>query len=306
MAGVLIGFAIIGAVIATGYVIGRSGLLGENPQYVMSRLVFFILTPCLLFTVVADADAHVLFSSLLPISAIAATLSILLFAVVARLVWKRAVPETVVGSLASGYVNANNIGIPVSVYVLGNAAYSAPIVLLQLIVFAPIALTILDTSTSGAVSLGRILMQPVRNPLIIASLLGLALAVTGIHLPTPVMEPFRLVGAAAVPLVLLGFGMSLSGARILEAGTQRRDVVLASALKLTFMPLAAWAIAHLVFGVGGHALFVAVALAALPSAQNVFNYAQRYDRGVVIARDTVFITTLLSVPVLLVIALVLS
>jgi malonate transporter and related proteins len=306
MTGVLIGFAIIGAVIATGYVIGRIGLLGDQPQYVLSRLVFFVLTPCLLFSVLAKADVHVLFSSLLPVSAIAAVASMVIFAVVARLVWKRAVPETVVGSLASGYVNANNIGIPVSVYVLGNGAFSAPIVLLQLIVFAPIALTILDTSTHGAVSLRRILMQPVRNPLIIASMLGLVVAVSGIEIPVPVMEPFRLIGGAAVPLVLLGFGMSLSGARILEPGTSRRDVVLAMGLKVLFMPIAAWAVAHLVFGLEGRPLFVAVALAALPTAQNVFNYAQRYDRGVVTARDTVLITTLLSVPALLVISIALA
>jgi malonate transporter len=47
-------------------------------------------------------------------------------------------------------------------------------------------------------------------------------------------------------------------------------------------------------------------LAALPSAQNVFNYAQRYDRGEILARDTVLITTVLSVPVLLVVAALLA
>lgn len=306
MTGVLIGFAIIGAVIATGYVIGRIGLLGDQPQYVLSRLVFFVLTPCLLFTVLAEADIHVLFSSLLLIAAAAAVATFLVFGIVARFVWKRPLPEIVVGSLSSGYVNANNIGIPVSVYVLGNGAFSAPIVLLQLIVFAPIALTILDTSTHGSVSLTRILMQPVRNPLIVASVLGLIVAVTGFEIPTPVMEPFRLIGGAAVPLVLLGFGMSLSGARIFEPGTARRDVALATILKVLFMPIAAWAVAHLVFGLEGHPLFVAVALAALPTAQNVFNYAQRYDRGVVTARDTVLITTLLSVPALLVISIALA
>ena len=31
-------------------------------------------------------------------------------------------------------------------------------------------------------------------------------------------------------------------------------------------------------------------LASLPTAQNVFNYAQRYDVGETIARDTIFLT----------------
>ena len=47
-------------------------------------------------------------------------------------------------------------------------------------------------------------------------------------------------------------------------------------------------------------------LAALPTAQNVFNYAQRYETAEIIARDTVFITTVGSVPVLLTVAFLLG
>jgi predicted permease len=72
------------------------------------------------------------------------------------------------------------------------------------------------------------------------------------------------------------------------------------------MPLAAFALGRFVFGMEGHELFAIVVLAALPSAQNVFNYAQRYDRGVIIARDTVLITTVLCIPVLVVVALLLK
>jgi predicted permease len=190
--------------------------------------------------------------------------------------------------------------------VLGNAAASAPVFLLQLIVITPIALTILDISTGGKPSVGRILLQPVRNPLIIASALGFAIAVTGIEIPPEVILPFELVGAAAVPVILIAFGMSLHGTRVLAAGEYRRDVVLASALKLAFMPVAAWLLGHFVFGLEGQALFAAVILMALPAGQNVFNYAQRYRRGEVLARDVVFITTLGSFPVMLIVAALLA
>ncbi|WP_348246176.1 AEC family transporter, partial [Salmonella enterica] len=83
---------------------------------------------------------------------------------------------------------------------------------------------------SGRVSLGRVLAQPVRNPLIIGSALGLVIAVTGLEVPDPVMEPFRLLGAAAVPVVLFVLGLSLTGQRILAPGSGRRDVLLASTL----------------------------------------------------------------------------
>lgn len=306
MIGVLTGFGIIAAIIALGYVVSRTGVLGEQGRFVLGRVAFYVLAPALLFTVLADADVHVLFSSLVPVSLIASAVVGLAFALVARIAWKRPVSETVVGTLASGYVNANNIGIPVAVYVLGDPAYSAPIILLQLLVFAPLALTILDIQDRGRVSVRRILVQPFTNPIIIASIVGVLFAVFGVHLPAPVMEPFRLIGAAMVPVVLIGFGMSLHGQRPLAPGSSRRDVLYASALKLVVMPVVAWSVGHFVFGLEEQQLFVVTVLAALPAAQNVFNYAQRYERGEILARDVVLITTVLSLPVLLVVAALLA
>jgi predicted permease len=306
MSGVLIGFAIIGVVILIGYVVGRVGILGEHAPHVLSRMVFFVLSPALLFTVLADADVHALFSSMLAVSTIAALASCLLFAGIARIVFRRSIPETVIGSLSAGYVNANNIGIPVAVYVLGDTAYSAPVILLQLLVLAPISLGILDVTTSGKASIGRILLQPVRNPLIIASALGVVVSVTGLEIPAAAMEPFRIVGAAAVPLVLIAFGMSLHGRRLLEPGSGRRDILLATTIKLAVMPLIAWLVGRFVFGLDQEHLFAVVVLAGLPTAQNIFVYAQRYGRGVALARDTVLITTVGSVPVLVVVAALLA
>jgi len=306
MGGVLVGFAIIGTVILIGYLTGRSGVLGETAPFVISRMTFFVLSPALLFTVLADADVHLLFSSLLAVSAISATLACLIFLGIALLVFRRSLPEAVIGALSSGYVNANNIGIPVAVYVLGDTAYSAPVILFQLLVLAPIALTVLDVSTNGRGSIGRTLLRPFRNPLIIGSALGAIVAIAGLEIPDAVMEPFRIVGAAAVPLVLINFGMSLHGQRALAPGTQRRDVVLASAIKLAIMPLIAYVFGAFVFAMDAQHLFVVVVLATLPTAQNIFVYAQRYDRGQVIARDTILISTIGAVPVLVAVAALLS
>ena len=306
MGGVLIGFAIIGSVILVGYLVGRLGILGNHAEFVLGRFAFFVLSPALLFTVLATADTAQLFSALLPTSAIAAVLCMATFWAIARLAWKRPIPETTLGALGSGYTNAGNIGLPIAAYVLGEPAFVAPVLLLQLIVFSPVALTILDVTTSGRLSIGRILSQPFRSPLIIASGLGLVLSVAGIDLPAPVMEPFELVGAAAVPTLLLLFGMSLHGRRILQPGSDRRDVVVVVVLKIVVMPVIAWVAAYFVFNLSGLSLFAVVVLAALPTAQNVFNYALRFERGVQTARDSVLISTLLSIPALIVIAALLA
>lgn len=306
MIGVLLGFAIIAGVIVVGYLVGRIGILGPGAGPVLSRLAFFVLNPALLFTVLAEADLGSLFSNLLPTAAVVAGLNLALYAVIALVAWRRPVPEATIGALGSAYANATNMGVPISAYVLGDASTSAPVILLQLLVISPIALTVLDLSTSGRISVGRVLLQPLRNPLIIASTLGLLVAVTGVQPWPELMRFFELVGGAAVPVILLAFGISLYGQRPLAPGTDRRGIVLATTLKMVLMPLAAWLFGRFVFGLDGHALFATVVLAALPAGQNVFNFAQRYGRGEVLARDIVLITTALSFPVLLIVAALLA
>ncbi len=306
MLGVLEGFGIIAIVVIVGYLVGRFKLLGGRADFVLGRIAFFVLQPALLFTILARADINSLFGTQLPIAAICAVAMIGVFLLVALVVWKRKVPEAIIGALAAGYQNSNNIGLPLSLYVLGNAAASAPIIMMQTAIIAPIALTILDVTTGEKRSIGRTLLAPLTNPMIIASVLGVICA--GFHWlpPDPVMAPLDLVSGAALPILLINFGMSLAGDRVLKPGPYRKDVLLASGLKLIAMPVLAWVVARFIFGLSGHALFSAVVLGALPAAQNVFNYAQRYDRGREIARDAVFITTAGSIAALLVVAWLLA
>ncbi|NUT59105.1 MAG: AEC family transporter [Agromyces sp.] len=304
MIGILTGFAVIALAVFVGWLAGRTGVLPPEARPVLARLNFNVLAPFLLFSVLATADVGALFSALLPVSAVTAVAMMAMF--VALLAWRRTLAQTVIGSLASGYVNGNNFGIPIAVYMLGDAAWSAPVVLLQLLLFAPIALAVLGAKVEGRASAWQIVRSTFTNPIIVGSLLGVLVAVTGLELPAYVLEPIELIGHAAVPLMLIAYGLSLHGQRLLEPGTGRRDVLLASVLKLVAMPLAAWALARFVFGLDGIELYAVTVLAALPTAQNVFVFAQRYETAEVVARDTVFVTTMGSVPVLFAVALLLG
>jgi predicted permease len=306
VSGVLQGFAVIGVIIAVGYLLGRFDLLGPDARAVLSRFVFFVAAPALLFTVIATADTAVLFSPILVVAAISALGVALLYVLVARLVWHRSLGPLTIGALSSGYVNGNNIGLPVAVYLLGNAAYTAPIILLQLIVLAPTALVLLDAAThEGRRTVLGTVLTSLRNPLIVASVLGTVVAVTGFRVPDIALEPLKLLGGASVPLMLTGFGLSLFGARPLAAGEGRVDVLLASGLKAVGMPLVAWAAGVFLFHLPPEQLHASVVLAGLPTAQNVLNFATRYGTGVAIARDAGLITTIAAVPVLLVVSLLL-
>nr|WP_241731948.1 AEC family transporter [Microbacterium ginsengiterrae] len=152
----------------------------------------------------------------------------------------------------------------------------------------------------------RTFVRTARNPIIVGSVLGTLVSVLGIDLPPLVIEPTTLIANACVPVLLISYGISLVGQRVLGTAGHRRDVLLASTLKLLAMPVVAWVVAQFAFGLPAREVLIVVVLAALPTAQNVFNYSQRYDIGESISRDTVFITTIGCIPVLLTATLLLG
>ncbi len=302
----LTGFVVIGVAIFVGWLLGRIDLLGPHARHVLGRLVFFVLSPFLLFVVLSQADVHTLFSAMLPVSAIAAVVIFVVYGLVARLWWRRSVGETLIGALSAGQVNSNNIGIPLSLYLLGSAAYPAPVILLQLVVFTPIAMAVFEAVSTGQRRVIPIVRRTVSNPLVVGSVLGMLVSLSGWSPPPMIIEPATLIANACVPVMLISYGISLHGRRVLGTRGRRRDVLVASGLKLFVMPVIAWAVGAFVFRLSPADVLIVTVLAALPTAQNVFNYAQRFDIGEPIARDTVFLTTIGCVPVLLLITVLLG
>lgn len=305
MIGALSGFAVVGFAILVGYITGRIGLLGPHGREILNKLAFYVCSPLLLFTILGSADVATLFSNLLPVSVIASASMFAVFLVFA-LARRQPFGTAVVGALGSGYVNANNIGIPIAVFMLGGAAFAAPIILLQLIFWAPLALICLDTWKSGSFQIHKTVFRTFKNPVILGSLLGLLISVFNIKLPQVVWDATGTVGHAAVPLLLIAFGISLHGTKILETKDQRVNVIAASILKLVAMPIVAWALATYVFHLDAHSIYAVTVLAALPVAANVFNYASEYNTGLLLIRDVIFITTFGAVPVLFVVTLLLA
>ena len=76
------------------------------------------------------------------------------------------------------------------------------------------------------------------------------------------------------------------------------QVWLVVVLKTLVQPVLAYALSRWVAHLDGTALLAVIITSALPTAQNVFVYATAYDHGTRLARDTILLTTVLSVPVL--------
>lgn len=306
MQGVLSGFAVIAVVIGVGYVLGRRGTLGERGAEVLTRLAFTVAGPALLFTTLAKADLALLFSSRLLVTALStAAVAGVFTAVGAVRHW--GVGRTTIGALCAGYVNSGNLGIPIAAYVLGDASLVAPVLLFQVVLVTPVALTVLDLSGTGEKDTPWLrLLTPLRNPIAVGSLSGVVVSAAGWRIPGPVLQPLTLIGNMSVPAALLVFGMSLHGAAAPGRGRDRQPVLLSVALKSVGQPLVAWVLARSVFGLHGAPLLDVVVTSALPAAQNLFTYASRYRVAESLARESILLSTVVSVPVLVGVAAVLG
>ena len=308
MIGVLSGFFVVWAIILVGMFVGRRNILGENARSVLSSLTFFVASPALLFETLSKAKLHDVFAAPLLVTAAGAVVTGLLFFLIVKFWLKRSLPESLMSSMSASLANSANLGIPIAVFVLGDASYVAPLLIFQLAFFTPMYLMALDASTSSHRTTPlRFLLMIVKNPMIVGSSLGLLVAGTGFQVPALILEPIHLIGGAAIPAMLMSFGMSLNGSKPLQKSAGRRlDTLLASGFKLIIHPLIAYLFARFALGMDGHALFAVVVTSALPTAQNVFVAANRYQAGITVAKDTVLITTIVAVPAMIAVALLLA
>jgi malonate transporter and related proteins len=310
--GVLAGFVTIGAVIGLGALLAQWRILDVNGQKTLVRLSFFVASPALIVTVLAHTDVSQIFSANLIASIGSVVVAASIWVLLARLVWRRTVGVTVIGAFGSAYVNAGNLGLPIAAYALGNASLIVPMLLTQMLILQPAGLMALDLATSKAGDLSRsawlwyMLSRPFRNPLTVGSLVGLLLSLTGWQIPRLIGDPLQLVANMAVPGMLLAYGVSLRLGPPPGAGEPKIQVGTVVLLKNVVQPLVAFLIARYLVGLEPADVFAVTVIAALPSAQNVFTIAVRYNQGSVLARDTIFLSTLLAVPAIVLIAALLA
>lgn len=307
MGGVISGFAVIGAVVGVGYLLGRWSVLGAQGRDVLAALTFNVASPALLFQLMSASDLGVMVSA--PLLAI--VLSTLVCAAVFTTVGairRWGVARTTIGALCASYVNSGNLGIPIAVYVLGDATLVAPVMLFQLVVYTPIALTVIDASQTGLrrTSIWKLLTTPLRNPVVIGAFAGVVVSLTGITLWHPLADAVELIAGMSVPAMLLAYGISLRGAEAPGRGENRGPLWLAVGLKTAVQPTVAWLIGTLVFAFDARTLLGVVVLAALPAAQNIFTYAWRYNTSLSLARDGILITTSFAPVVLTAVAALLG
>ena len=92
----------------------------------------------------------------------------------------------------------------------------------------------------------------------------------------------------------------------MQERTARHATLTVTALKNRAMPAVAFLLSYFVMGFRGPTLYACVVLAALPTGQNVYNYAARYNVGTTFARDGILLSTMTSPVVIALIAVLLG
>jgi len=290
------------ALVVTGYAAARWRILDAPGVLGINRFVYFFALPALLFNKMAETGFPRLVSESAFVLAhlVAGLVVFALMWGTAKVLFKAGRNTLAVMALAGCYGNIGFLGIPLLVSVLGGEA-AAPLSLMLLIdvaFFIPLA-TILMSPT-GAENLRHIIMRGVvKNPLIIAIVVGTGFSATGFGLPSELAGFTNLLGQAAAPAAMFALGAVLAGRPIADGLGEASWM---SVFKLAVHPLIMWG-AMTAFGVSDAWRLVATLGAATPVAAALFVIAQEHDAMPARASTAVLMSTavsLISLPVLIV------
>jgi predicted permease len=205
---------------------------------------------------------------------------------------------SMIQSLAGGYGNIGYMGPGLAILVFGEQA-AVPIALIfcfENIMHFTLAPAVMALRGEGKRSVSVVFIGVIRkivfHPFIIATAIGVAIAIVGVSPPGPVAQLIAYLAQAAAPCALFAMGVTLALRPLTRIPASLGYIV---PLKLIAHP------ALMYFGLTTFGPFdpvwtlTAVLLAALPTATNVFVMAQQYGVWVERASATILITTTLSV-----------
>jgi hypothetical protein len=192
------------AIVGVGYLYSR----WRRPDMTAAnQLNMAVLLPALIFGVLSGKDFNLREYGPLALAALAVVLgSGLLAWPVARLAG--IAPKTFVPPMM--FTNSGNMGLPLAVFAFGEQALPAAVVLF--IVENGLHFTL------GAWMMDRRArwLEVLRQPIVIATLAGIAFALGGWQLPAPAGAAVELLGQASIPLLLFALGARLTSVEVRE------------------------------------------------------------------------------------------
>lgn len=282
-------------IIGLGWWAGWTKFFSEDATAYLTRFVFYFALSAMLFRFAASLSLGEVLDWTFVAAYFAATLAVYLLATLAAR-W-RGVPshEAAFEAQCAVIGNIGFLGLPMLGAILGDRAVVGIVQMLavDLIFFSSLLVVLVSASREGRVTLGTVrtvALGLVRNPMIVAVVLGLAWSAAGPPMPAPMVDFLTILGAAATPGALFAIGCSLAG----KAAVRLSVAGWISFLKLVVHPVAV-AVSCRLFAVEPRMAAVMVAAAALPVAGNVFILAQHYRIAPQRVSSSILISTAASI-----------
>jgi predicted permease len=285
--------------IALGKALQRTEFFPEIFFKSLNRFVFWFALPSLLITRISVAPLDLETISLIVLLFSVGTLLSLAVAWGISRIMKLPAPST--GSFIQGSFRGNGafVGLPVIIYSLGTidpkaealaTLILAPVVILFNIL-GVIVLTHYSREQQGtAKSIQRFFVELIKNPLILACALGIALNLLGIALPPFLYRPLDALGSAALALILLSIGAGLKFEKLRGAASPS---LIASLIKVVITPAIGFLIAGL-FDLDTTGKMIAIFYLACPAAGMSYVMAEVMHNDGPLAGRIVALSTLLS------------
>jgi len=283
------------AIILTGYLAGRRGLLGPASSEALNRFVYWLALPVLLFHALAKVRPEEIFNAPFLAAWLGGVAAVGLgAALMALLLLRRSTEEASLFAMAAAFGNTGYMGIPLAAAAFGPQA-ALPAAIATVFGSAALIAAVTVGVELGLTAHGRpfrhvaadVALALAKNPLIGASALGIAWSALGLPVWAPLDRFCGILGAAAGPCALVAIGLFLVGKPVAADPLETAAMV---AFKLLVQPLVTAWLALAVFDVEPLWAAVAILQAALPTGANAFVLAQRY--GVYV--DRVSAATLVS------------
>ena len=273
-----------------GFVGNKTKLISVEGSKVISEIVMYFVTPCLIinsFNTPFDKEhlsgLIVCFIAFFAVMAVSAILVHIIF---------RGKPEekTKVLRFAVVFSNVGYMGIPLQEAVLGpeGVFYGSACVAVFNIVLWTYGL-VCSTGSIKTLSVKRLLL----NPGIIAVTIGLLVFFFSAKLPLPIDKTLEFMAALNTPLAMMVIGFNLAGSNILSSFKNISTYVVI-ALRLIVIPLATLFILVLC-GIRGVVLISLVIASSAPVAAVTTVFAVKYENDIKTSVNLVATSTLLSI-----------
>mgnify|MGYP000126522769 CR=1 FL=1 len=283
------------AMVIVGYGAMRFRLMSDAALGGLNTFVYFFALPVMLFFTMARAPILDLFDWRLIVAYSGSSVTVFFVALAGcALLFRNSMQERAVIAGASSFGNIVYLGIPLAISSLGPSAGppAGMIVVADNLIVISLTMVFLEAAAPGRISFTRLVAQVLRgflrNPFMIAMLLGVVIGIIRIPIPEPLDRFGSLLGGAAGPCALFALGGSLYGRPIAEG---KAEVAWAALLKLALMPVIAYVMGAHVLELPTATVALIVLIAGLPTGANIFVLATQYNIASARASTIVLVTT---------------